>query len=75
MSARVQEAFSLTKSRTSNFDGGYNMVFELSRITIRWRVASRLSGYRRGRVHINVKFTVKRLDANLSIETNIYPQK
>lgn len=37
------EMFSLTKSRTSGFDGDYNIDFELSRITIRWRVASQLS--------------------------------
>jgi len=34
------EMLNLTKSRTSGFDGGYNIDFELSRITIRWRVAS-----------------------------------
>jgi len=49
------EMFNLTKSRTSGFDGGYNIDLEFSRITIRWRVAI---PYRRERVHINVKFTV-----------------
>lgn len=54
------EMLNLTKSRTSGFDGGYNIDFELSRITIRWRVASQLSpGTGRGRVHINVKLTVE----------------